>query len=233
MRDALLIFRKEWLNLIGSDRGLFVVYAVLILGWGCLLATWRAAALPIGAGGVAPFDLIATIWYASFSVIVAATFSNTAFVSERISGSLEILLTCGISRSGILYSKIAFIFSMTVLVGGLCLAVANALQPVLNPSGITPALVLGGQGIAVYFGASFFSAASGAFFSVLLPNPRVLHFINLFMVMVLIALYAVLAGFWPVPLYALALMFTLAGTVFTVFARKQFHSERIIKPIVL
>src|SRR5512142_64214 len=117
MRDALLIFKKEWASLIGSDRGLFVVYFVLITGWGCLLATWRAAAVPLGAGSAASFDLVATIWYASFSVIVAATFSNTAFVSERVSGSLEILLTCGISRSGILYGKIAFIFFMTGLVG--------------------------------------------------------------------------------------------------------------------
>ena len=232
MRDAVLIFKKEWLTLVGSDRGLFVVHIVIILSWGILLAL-RSIMLPVSTMSGMSFDLIATFWYAAFSVIVAAMFSNTAFVSERISGALEILLTSGISRSGILYGKTAFIFAMTVIVGGLCLAVANALQPLMNPSGITPANVLGGQGIAVYFGASFFSASSSAYFSILLPNPRILHFINLFMVMILIALYTVLMSFWLIPLYVLALFFALGGIVFTILAGREFNSERIIKPIVL
>jgi hypothetical protein len=98
---------------------------------------------------------------------------------------------------------------------------------------MTPAAVLGSQGIAVYFGATFLSAASSAYFSVLLPNPRILHFINLFIVMLFIGLYAVLLGFRPIPLSVLALFLTLGGVVFTVLSVREFNSERIIKPIVL
>ena len=222
MSDALLIFRKEWASFVGSDRGLFLVYAVFIPGWSVLIATWKTNT-----------PLITIIWYASFSVIVAAAFSNTIFVSERISGSLEILLTCGISRSGILYGKMAFILCMTVLVGALCMGLANVLKPVLNPWGVSPAVVVGVSGIAVYCSASFLAAASSAYFSVLLPNPRILHFINLFMVMVFIFLFSRLSSIWHVPLFALAVFLTLGGVVFAMLAKKEFNSERIIKPIVL
>jgi ABC-type transport system involved in multi-copper enzyme maturation permease subunit len=90
----LLMFKKEWLNFISGDRSVFIIYLILVAGWGVLLATAH------DSGTTA-----APLWIVFFSVIVAVNFSSTVFVLERMSGSLEILLTCGISRSAILYGK--------------------------------------------------------------------------------------------------------------------------------
>jgi len=54
MKDALLVFRKELTSFIGSDRGLFVVYAVIGRGLGLPYAGWKAETA-----------LITMIWLAS------------------------------------------------------------------------------------------------------------------------------------------------------------------------
>jgi hypothetical protein len=222
MRDAIIVLRNEWLSFLSSDRGLFVVYAVMIVGWGFLIATWKSFLL-----------FFAPFWLASFSVIIAATFANSVFVSDRISGSLEILLTCGISRSGILKGKLGFIFFMTMVVGALCMGLASAVRYILFHAMGGAEVIIGPSGIAVYCGATFLTATSSAYFSVLLPNPRVLHFINLIMVIFLVCLYSVLAIYWPIPLYVLALFLILFGVIFFFLAKKEFESERITKLIIL
>lgn len=222
MRDMLIVLRNEWNSFLSSDRGLFIVYAVMIIGWGFLIATWRSYIL-----------FFAPFWLASFSVIIAATFANSVFVSERISGSLEILLTCGISRSGILCGKLAFIFITTMIVGALCMGLAGVVRHLLFGAAAGANAIIGASGVAVYCGATFLTAASSAYFSVLLPNPRVLHFINLLIVIFLVCLHSILTAFWPIPLFALALLLLLIGTVFLFLAKKEFEGERITKSIIL
>jgi hypothetical protein len=222
MRDTLIVLRNEWRSFLCSDRGLFVVYAVMIVGWGFLIATWRSYIL-----------FFAPFWLASFSVIIAATFANSVFVSDRISGSLEILLTCGISRSGILCGKLAFIFFMTIAVGALCMGLASVARHILFSAMVGAEVIIGISGIAVYCGATFLTAASSAYFSVLLPNPRVLHFINLLMVIFLVCVHSVLSTIWHIPLFVLAIFLFLFGAVFLLLAKKEFDGERITKIIIL
>ena len=222
MRDLLIVLRNEWRSFLCSDRGLFVVYGVMIVGWGFLIATWRSYVL-----------FFAPFWLASFSVIIAATFANSVFVSERISGSLEILLTCGISRSGILCGKLAFIFITTMIVGALCMGLASVVRHILFGAMAGADAIIGASGIAVYCGATFLTAASSAYFSVLLPNPRILHFINLLIVIFLVSLHSILTSFWPIPLFVLALLLLLIGTAFLFLAKKEFEGERITKSIIL
>ncbi|MBN2037685.1 MAG: ABC transporter permease subunit [Chitinispirillaceae bacterium] len=222
MRDAFIVLNNEWRSFMSSDRGLFIVYAVMITGWGFLIATWKSFLL-----------FFAPFWLSSFSVIIAATFANSVFVAERISGSLEILLTSGISRRGILYGKMGFIVTTTMLVGVLCMSIANIVRFFLPVQMVGPDVMIGLSGLLVYLGASFMTAASSAYFSVLLPNPRVLHFINLFIVIFLVSLYSALAMFWPIPLVVLALIIFLFGALFCVLAKREFDGERITKLIIL
>lgn len=222
MRDALVILRNEWISFKSSDKGLFAVYAVMIIGWAFLIATWNSYLL-----------FFAPFWLSTFSVIIAATFANSVFVSDRISGSLEILLTCGISRSGILRGKLAFVVIMTLGVGALCIGLASGLRVALVDQLPGSPVIVGGAGIGVYGAASFLTATSSAYFSVLLPNPRVLHFINLLMVMFLVCVYSVLSTLWQIPLYALAVLLLLLGALFYRLARREFEGERITKLIVL
>jgi ABC-type Na+ efflux pump permease subunit len=222
MHDTLVVLRNEWRSFLCSDRGLFVVYAVMIVGWGFLMAAWRSYIL-----------FFAPFWLASFSVIIAATFANSVFVADRISGSLEILLTCGISRSGILYGKLAFIFLTTTVVGALCMGLASIIRYIMFAGMPGAQVIVGASGIAVYCAASFMTATSSAYFSVLLPNPRVLHFINLIMVMFLVFVHSAAALLWRVPLYVLAIALLLLGALFLRLAKKEFEGEKITKLIVL
>ena len=218
MKQIGLVLKKEWMSFVGSDRSLFVVYAVIIASWGMLIANWKDTGTP---------SLI-PLWVAMFSVIVTATFSSTVFVSERVSGSLEIFLTCGISRAAILYGKMAFVFCMTMLVGAVCFGVAGLLKPLIAAD--RESLVLDFSGPALYASSSFLNAACGAYFSVLLPNPRILHLLNLLIVSIVMALHIV---FPEITLYAASAIMAIGGVLFTALAKRQFDSERIIKPVIL
>ena len=114
MKDIWLIVRKEWIGFAKSDRGIFLVYSILVLAWSILLSS-NINLLLAGAG---------YLWLIFFSVIVSGNFSNTTFSAERISGSLEILLTSGIARNAILIGKIAFVIIMSIIMGFLCYVLA-------------------------------------------------------------------------------------------------------------
>ena len=222
MNDIALILRKEWMSFVGSDRSVFFIYAILVVGWGMLLATWQdspAAYLPL--------------WIALFSVIVSANFANTVFVTERTTGSLEILLTSGISRNGILYGKLFFIVVMTLAIGAGCFVFSAIIKPL---TGTTPTGSGAGAalfGYAIYGAATFLNAAGSAWLSVVLPNPRLLHLLNLLFISFIMAVQMTLSAFFPLPPYAVAVVMVAAGGLFCVLAQREFNSERIINPVIL
>jgi ABC-type Na+ efflux pump permease subunit len=221
MSRTMLVFTKEWLNFTRSDRSVFIVYFILVAGWGMLLASTH------GADSVS-----APLWLTFFSVIIAANFSSTVFVAERMTGSLEILLTSGLSRGAILYGKVLFVIVMTLAIGIFCAVVGAVMRPLFGGSSPLP---LPGQvwpGITLYAASTFFNAAASACFSVWLPNPRLLHFLNLFILAIVMAAYTALSYVFSLPLYAVAGFLLVTGAVFMVLARRAFESERIIKPVI-
>ncbi|MBN2188316.1 MAG: hypothetical protein JW699_02590 [Chitinispirillaceae bacterium] len=222
MSQVMLIFGKEWLNFVRGDRSAFFVYLILVAGWGVLLAA-------MGDQGAAA----APLWTVVFSVIVAVNFSGTVFVLERLSGSLEILLTCGISRGAILYGKMLFVVVMTAVIGAACFGVALLTRIVIDiPEGWLSEMPVWRTGV-LYLSATFLNAAGSAYFSVVLPNPRLLHFLNLFIAGFVMAAYSAVTLVFPLPLETAAAALMLPGVVFTVLARREFESERIVKPVVL
>lgn len=222
MRQAAVIFRKEWLNFLKGDRSVFIVYLILVAGWGTLLAASS------GSGTAAE-----PLWIVFFSVIVAVNFSGTVFVLERMSGSLEVLLTCGISRGAMLYGKMLFVMVMTVGIGAACLSCAYALRPLLpGTRGIPDGLLLL-RYCLLYVSAAFLNAAASAYFSVLLPNPRLLHFLNLLLAGFVMTAFTAVSVVRPLPLETASAALALLGSVFTVLARREFESEKLVKPVVL
>jgi ABC-type Na+ efflux pump permease subunit len=224
-----LIFRKELLNFIRGDRSAFIVYLVLVAGWGALLA-----AVEEGGSAAAP------LWIVFFALIVAVNFSSTVFVLERLSGSLEILLTCGISRGAILYGKMLFVAVMTAVIGAACLAFAicmRTLVAVPETGGAPEVPALASMPVwrtaVLYLSAAFLNAAGSAYFSVVLPNPRLLHFLNLFIAGFVMAVCTAAALVIPLPPGTAAAALMAAGVVFTVLARREFEGERVVKPVVL
>ena len=149
---------------------------------------------------------------------------------ERLVG---ILLTSGMSRSAILYGKMLFVTVMTTAIGAACLACALLLRPVFNGLGDVPRLHFEWSYCTLYLGATLLNAASSAYFSVWLPNPRLLHFINLFLLGFIMTGYVAVSFVHPFSIYFIAGLLALLSVLFTFLARREFESERIIKPVVL
>ncbi|MGA2506815.1 MAG: hypothetical protein ABSF80_04990 [Chitinispirillaceae bacterium] len=222
MNQTTLMFRKEWINFLRGDRSVFFIYLLLVAGWGGMIASMNT-----GGAHTAP------LWIVLFSVIIAANFSSTVFVLERMSGSLEILLTSGMSRSAILYGKMLFVTVMTAAIGAACMVCAFLLRPVFNSLGEMPRGNFEWSYCTLYLGATLLNAASSAYFSVWLPNPRLLHFINLFLLGFIMTGYVAVSFVHPFSIYFIAGLLALLSVLFTFLARREFESERIIKPVVL
>lgn len=223
MKDIWLIIRKEWAGFAKSDRGIFVIYGILVLAWSFLLSS-NMNMLASGAG---------YLWLVFFSVIVSGNFSNTTFVSERMNGSLEILLTSGISRQSILSGKISFVIIMSTVMGFLCYIIALALNSFRGDSiYITLSVIPVWKEMVLYIAACFMNAACGAWLSVRITNPRLLHFVNLFVLGLIVIIHAVLSAFISLSLWYLAVILVFMGAIFCIFAFRDYRSERVIQPVV-
>jgi len=218
MAGIITILQKELAGFIGSDKGVFGVYAIIVAVWSFMFLFGED-----GVGG--------QLWFVFFSVIVAANFSSTVFISERINGTLEILITSGLSRDAILLGKMIFIIIMTAVIGFSCAVLAGVLGIMLP--GIESARTFGFYDAVLYLSATFLNVASSAYFSVRLSNPRLLHFINIFILGAIITVYSAASSLFSLHHYSLAAGFLLIGALFAFLAKKEFAGERIVQPVIL
>ena len=223
MRDIWLIVRKEWKGFAKSDRWIFVIYGILVLAWSFLLSN-NIGILSSGAG---------YLWLAFFSVIISGNFSNTVFVAERMSGSLEILLTSGVSRQSILNGKILFIIIVSMVMGFLCYFVAFGISAAKGENialliKVTPI----GEELIIYVSACFMNAACGAWLSVRINNPRILPFVNLFVLLIIVIIHGILSEIYALTAWSLIIALLLTGALLYLFACRDFKSERVIQPVV-
>ena len=218
MNGTITILRKEWCCFLGSDRGIFILYAVLIASWSIMLAAPAGNAIQTGP-----------LWLVFFSVVISANFSNTVFIAERVNGILEILLTSGLSRRDILYGKMVFVAGMSIGIGLLCVAISPLWKLVLYPESDWK---LSADALLLYVAAVFMNTASSAYLSVRMGNPRMLHLANLLLLALLLALYTIASYFFTVSPYVLALVLLAVGAVATAAARRLYESENILQPVV-
>jgi len=223
MKDIALIIKNEWTCFVKSEKGIFVIYGVLVLAWSFLLSH-NAGAVSSETG---------YLWLVFFSVIVSGNFANTTFVSERMSGSLEILLTSGISRSAILSGKILFVMGMSGFMGVVCFGTASGFGGLQGKeiTGLAGAPAAAKE-LMLYCAACFMNASCGAWLSVRITNPRLLHFINLFVLGVIVILHSVLSYFIALTLWSLVFALVVLGAVFYFRAQRDFRTERVIQPVV-
>ncbi|MDR0307575.1 MAG: hypothetical protein LBI42_12170 [Chitinispirillales bacterium] len=217
MAGILTVLQKELASFTGSDKGVFFVYAIIVTVWSFMLLTGEE-----GMGG--------QLWFVFFSVIVAANFSSTVFISERISGNLEVFITSGLSRDAILFGKMIFVIIMTAVVGLSCAVLAAVLGAVLPEIG--DGRTFGVYDASLYLSATFLNVASSAYLSVRLSNPRLLHFINIFMLGAVVIAYSLLSALYNLHDIFLLLGFLLLGILFTLLAKREFAGERIIQPVI-
>jgi ABC-type transport system involved in multi-copper enzyme maturation permease subunit len=218
MRQIGTIVGKEWSCFAGSEKGVFVVYAVLLVVWSFLP---RQNAL----NGFGP---VAAMWWMSLSVIVCSIFANSVFVSERISGSMEILLTSGISRNAIIFGKIAFVVLMSAGLGVGCTLLSLAW-----PLGSLPPFFVQSElmGLMLYFGGAFMGASAGAWMSIRFSSPRTMPFVNWAMVLALCSIYYGAGHFCSLPLWTLFCETVVVGCAFLWRAQREFNGEKVIAPV--
>jgi ABC-type transport system involved in multi-copper enzyme maturation permease subunit len=212
MKKLKAILEKEWLNFKGSERGVFLIYCLLVLLWSVFPLNSE-----LGSG---------PMWWLFFSVIISGTFSNSVFVSERLNGTMEIMLTSGFSRDTVFFGKIAFVLMMTIISGALC----SALSMVWLSLAGQEALSLKTARDAFFFCAgSLMNVTFGAWMSLRLQSPRIIPFMTLMLMAVIVAAFYALSS----RLWVLGGILITSGWVFGMFARKEFHGEKVIQPIQL
>jgi hypothetical protein len=221
IKEISIILKNELLNFIRSDRGVFFVHILLIAVWSSVLAT-NMHQMAIETN---------TLGWIFFSVIVSGNFSNTTFVAERLSGSLEIVLTSGLSRKSILAGKVVYVIAMSVIFGFLCLGMALA---AVGLTGLNPSIVLRVLKMdimtALYVSACFMNAACGAWLSMRLSNPRLSHFANLMVLGIIVGGHAILTSYLPLSPWLLPAILAGLGTIFMLLAIRDFESENVVQP---
>jgi ABC-type Na+ efflux pump permease subunit len=218
MKKINAILRKEWVNFKGSERGVFAIYAILVFFW-----SFFPLNRELGAG---------PIWWLFFSVIISGNFSNTVFVSERLSGSMEILLTSGFPRNSVLFGKVAFILCMSIVIGMMCFSLSIVW---LFLSGHIDSPIEGDvlYGALLYCAGAFMNVSCGAWLSVRLQSPRIIPFMTIFIMAAMVASFYVLSYAFGAPLWMLGIAFVIAAAFFLLRAKKEFNGEKIIQPIHL
>ncbi len=219
MNGMMVILSKEWRTFVGSDRGMFLLYVVLVCSWSIMLANPPGGAVQTGP-----------LWLVFFSVVISANFSNTVFISERINGNLEILLTCGLSREHILFGKMVFVAGISILIGLLCIGLSAVLRMTMQPAAGT---TIGISEVLLYCSAVIMNTALSAWLSVLMSNPRLLHLANLLILALIVTLYTVLAAYLPLPTALLSTVLILIGSAASGAALRLYNSENILKPVNL
>jgi ABC-type transport system involved in multi-copper enzyme maturation permease subunit len=221
--DIFQIGRKEWRNFIRSDRSVFIIYLFLILFWSVFLVS----NLLTGTDAMVP-----TIGLVFFSVIVSGNFSNVTFTAERLNGSMEILLTCGLSRIGILMGKHLFIMAVSMVMGAACYGLCILWAMIFNAGAGQP---LSGWRIlahaGIYTSACYMNASCGAWLSLRLANPRVSYFVNFLVIATIVGLYELFTALVWDSGWTLPLILIVVGTIMLSAAIKDFSGERVIHPV--
>ncbi len=212
-----IVFAKELQCFAGSDRGMFILYSVIVIVWSALLATRSSDSFDSGP-----------LWLVFFSIVITANFSNSIFVSERTNGSLEILITSGLSRNAVLYGKMFFIITMSVLFGTVCIILSLLLDKYIFYNSMPST---GIESFLLYTSSTFLNVAASAYFSIKLTNQRLLHFVNMFVLGLFVSVYLTLAQFITMSIYYLIGAMFISGAGICWRTQKLYHGEKIIQSV--
>jgi ABC-type transport system involved in multi-copper enzyme maturation permease subunit len=234
VRDILLILKKEWRNFTGSEKGVFVVYGVLIFFWSFLPLSYylphSGAEAFKNQSVLGGFAFNGAVWWLFFSVIVSSSFASSVFIAERMSGSMEILLTSGFSRNSVLFGKVLFVFIICVVIGCCCFGLSSVWIAIASRFYVFSARLIVVSAL-LYCAGSFMNSTIAAWMSIRLSSPRLVPFANLLISSIIFGMYSILDKMFDASIWILVLLLVTAGIVFFVLAQKDFHSEKIIAPV--
>lgn len=221
LKGISLILKNEINCFLKSDRGLFIIYLILVISWGGLFSKNM---LSINSG-------TEILWLLFFSVIISSNFTNSTFISERANGMLEVLLVSGVSRSKILAGKILFVFIISVFMGAVVYLIGTTLNLIVSKESI-PGPLLFFKIAMTYITACFMNISASAWLSIRVSNPRLIHFINILFLLIVAGINSFFVLFYNFPEEILSLSLVLFGLIFYYLANREFHSERVTRPVV-
>jgi len=173
------------------------------------------------------------VWLLTFSVIIVSNFTQTVFVAERLNGSCEILLTCGLSRDAILFGKTLFVAGISTVMGYLCMALASLWIYVMSFYGIVPALTFGPGDLLLFAVAACFNSSAASVLSIYLPNPRMSHFVNFLIMALVAAAFFAARRFFPLSPAVLCCFLLAVSGACMVMARHGFSGERAARRVTI
>jgi ABC-type transport system involved in cytochrome c biogenesis permease component len=214
------IIKKEVNCFLKSNIAVFVVYGILVFVW---------SFLPI-YNNLGSFAFGNAVWWLFFSVIVSGNFANTVFVAERINGTIEILVTCGFSRTGVLVGKIVFIIMMSLIIGILCFALSLVWIFLLNIQNLFINKFLINYAI-LYLSGTILNTCAGAWMSIRFSSPRLIPFVNILLIGIVIGLFYAFYFTIGISVWFLSVLLLFFAIIFFFLARKDFLGEKIISPV--
>lgn len=232
MSSIIAIIKKEFKNFSHSGRATIFLYALIASIWGVAIAE---------TGDVYLLMFLA--------VMIVGSFTNTVFISERVNGALEILITSGFSRRAVLFGKMAYILLMAVIMLFVCM-IFSTIMSVLMQMFFYDALIMNNaltsfsinfriaEAVSLYIPVAFMCVASSAYFSVRLSTPRFLHFINIFITGIITGISIIIIETYVPdgsnnPTIYDNIGFIAAGIFFTILADKQFSGEHPTRPTTI
>jgi hypothetical protein len=223
MRNILFIMATEWRNFGRSDRSVFFLQFFLVFFWSAFLVSNAL----ISGSGASPN----TIGWIFFAMIVSGNFSNMIFTAERLNGSMEIILTCGLARREILLGKLCFVTGIASIMGAFCYGLSLLWIGIMHQQPFTIGIAGIVTDLGLYAAACYMNAACGAWLSLRLANPRVSYFVSFLIFGVIITVHTVWSQLGGASALSLALILVVLGSVFLAVAMRDFNSERVIQPL--
>lgn len=217
----LLIFKNEIRSYFKSDKALFIAHLIIIFSFGSLYSS-HFKNLHSNMG---------LIWLVSFSVIVTSNFSYSTFVSERMNGMLEILLVSGIKRKDILLGKVIHVILFSSIMGLLIYMVSILMNFIMGQRemDIFRSVIVA---FPVYLSSCVFNVSISAWFSVKLPNPRILSFVNLFIIVIISTVNFIIGELFNISGNSIIVILLFGAAVFYKLALNEYRSENVTKPLI-
>lgn len=221
MREITLLYRQELKAFLKSGKSSLFLLLFTTLVWGGVIAS-----------KVDNIDSVGSfIWVLVFALVAGAGLSTTVFVRERLSSTLEVLFISGVERSSVLYGKLLFTSTTTIIIGVLAFLIAFGVRTFVFDdtfflmNEVFLALVL-------YCASALLVSSTSAFFSMALSNPRMVQFVNFTLLTILSALYSFIAHCWEESLLLFSLFLFVLSILFIRLSLWKFKGEKILQPLI-
>ena len=211
--DFSIIFNYELKSLAKNSKSTVISLIFVSVLWGIFLSF---NLLNYNQG------MVSMIWIILFAFVASSGFANASFARERLSGSWEILLASGVSRTDILHAKLLFSQTASFICGVLTFATAFLLTYIIWDFipyiELIPSLLLF---ICATLSINIFTA----YFTIININQRSAHLIN----MGIMSACSTVAYFFP---QAAALIMLIPAVPFLYLCKNSLYKDKTILPIV-